>query len=121
MVHFLDSDHVLQVSSEYLQKTTQLKIRLLEQRQNLFSSHVPIYIYEYLCQLFIFTKQKVIEKNLYNYNIFQLITTKSHLSMTLKNNPFKSIVGKGENAGNQHFRFSQNVFYLFQKEVLFLS
>ena len=30
-------------------------------------------------------------------------TTQSQLLTTLKKNPFENIVGKGENAGNQHF------------------
>ena len=34
--------------------------------------------------------------------------------MTLKKTPFGNIVGKGENAGNQHFlHFPQFFFYLF--------
>ena len=32
-----------------------------------------------------------------------LFTTQSGLSMTLKKSHFENIVGKGENAGNQHF------------------
>ena len=36
-------------------------------------------------------------------------------------NPFKNIVGKGENAGNQHFLLFHNVFYPSQKEFLLLS
>ena len=30
-------------------------------------------------------------------------TTQSRLLMTLDKKPFENIVGKGENAGNQHF------------------
>ena len=30
---------------------------------------------------------------------------------TLKKKPFENIVGKGENAGNQHYSFSHIVFY----------
>ena len=36
-------------------------------------------------------------------------------------NPFKNIVGKGENAGNQHFLLFHNVFYPSQKEFLLLT
>ena len=35
----------------------------------------------------------------------QLLTTRSRLLMTLRKKPFVNIVGKGENAGNQHFLF----------------
>ena len=31
--------------------------------------------------------------------------------------PFENIEGKGENAGNQHFLFSHNVFSPFPKQV----
>ena len=34
---------------------------------------------------------------------------------------FENILGKGENAGNQHFLLSQNVFYLSQNECQILS
>ena len=38
-----------------------------------------------------------------------------------KKKPFENIVGKAENAGNQHFSFSHNVLYQPQNEYLFLS
>ena len=36
-------------------------------------------------------------------NNFKLFTTQSRLLTTLYKKPFENIVGKGENAGNQHF------------------
>ena len=33
----------------------------------------------------------------------KIFTTQSRLLMTLKKKAFENIVGKGENAGNQHF------------------
>ena len=35
--------------------------------------------------------------------LFELFTTLSRLLNTLKKQPFENIMGKGENAGNQHF------------------
>ena len=35
--------------------------------------------------------------------------------------PFENIVGKGENAGNQHFSFSHNVFYPTINKFQFLT
>ena len=40
----------------------------------------------------------------------ELFTTQSGFLMPVGKNPFENIVGKGENAGNQHFSFSHNVF-----------
>ena len=37
--------------------------------------------------------------------------------MTLYKNPFENILGKGENAGNQHFLFFQQCFLAFPKEI----
>ena len=37
--------------------------------------------------------------------------TQSWLLMTLRKKPFENIVGKGENAGNQHFSFFHKGFY----------
>ena len=34
---------------------------------------------------------------------------------------FEHIVGKEENAGNQHFLLSHNIFYHFQNKFLFFS
>ena len=50
-----------------------------------------------------------------------IFTTQSQLLTTLTKKPFRNIVGKGENAGNQHFLLFHNVFYRFHKEFLFLS
>ena len=41
--------------------------------------------------------------------------------MTLYKNPFENIVGKGENAGNQHFLLSYNVFNPSQNKLQFFS
>ena len=52
----------------------------------------------------------------YNFN------TQSQLLMTLKKKTFANIVGKGENAANQHFLlFRHNVFYQLWKVFLLLS
>ena len=40
-----------------------------------------------------------------------LYQTKSLVLMSFKKKPFENIVGKGENAGNQHFVLFHNVFY----------
>ena len=37
-----------------------------------------------------------------------------------KKNPFQNIVGKGENAGNQHFLFFPQCFLLYQRQKLFI-
>ena len=56
-------------------------------------------------------------KTLYNdYTLeiyFKLFTTQSWLLKTLKLNRLENIVGNGENAYNQPFSFSYNVFYPF--------
>ena len=41
--------------------------------------------------------------------------------MTMRKKPFGNIVRKGENAKNQHFFFSHNVFYLSKHKFQFLS
>ena len=51
----------------------------------------------------------------------QSFTTQSRLLTTSGKQPFENIVGKGENAGNQHFLFSLNVFYPSQSKFQFLS
>ena len=43
-------------------------------------------------------------------------TTQSQLLTTLKNKPFRNIVGKGENAGYQHFLLFQQCFLPFPKQ-----
>ena len=51
-----------------------------------------------------------------------LFTTQSRLLTALYKKSFKNIVGKGENAGNQHFfSFSHNVFYPFQNKFQVFS
>ena len=37
-------------------------------------------------------------------------TTQSQLLTTQRNNPFKNLLGKGENAGNQHFLLFPTIF-----------
>ena len=44
----------------------------------------------------------------------------SWLLTTLGKKPFENIVGKGENAGNQHFLLFPQCFQLFQKQISFL-
>ena len=41
-----------------------------------------------------------------NMSDLKLFTTQSGLLTPLRKRPFESIVGKGENAGNQHFSLS---------------
>ena len=57
----------------------------------------------------------------YGYlEILSLFTTQSQLLTALKKKPFENIVGKEENAGNQHFLPFPHVFYPSQKEFLLL-
>ena len=51
--------------------------------------------------------------------MFRAFLTLYHTIPTF--NDFETTVGKGENAGNQHFSFSHNIFHPFQREFLFLS
>ena len=44
-------------------------------------------------------------------------TTKSRLLTRLEKKNFKNIVGKGENAGNQHFLLFQQCFLLFPTQI----
>ena len=44
-------------------------------------------------------------------------TTQSRLLMTLGKKPFENIVGKGENAGNQHFPLFPQCFLPFPKQI----
>ena len=43
--------------------------------------------------------------------------TQSGLLTTLYKKPFENIVGKGENAGNQHFLLFPKCFLLFPKQI----
>ena len=45
-----------------------------------------------------------------------LITTQPRLLTTLKKKALENTVGKGENAGNQHFLLFQECFLLYQRE-----
>ena len=47
----------------------------------------------------------------------QLFTTQSRILTTLKKKPLENIVGKGENAGNQHFLLFTQCFLLFLKQI----
>ena len=47
----------------------------------------------------------------------KLFTTQSRLLMTLLKEPFENIVGKGENAGNQHFLLCPQCFLPFPKQI----
>ena len=46
-----------------------------------------------------------------------LFTTQSLLSTTLEKNPFENIVGKGENAGSQHFLLFPQCFQPIPKRI----
>ena len=49
-------------------------------------------------------------------------TTQSRLLMTLWKNPFENIVGKGENAGNQHFLLFPTMFSTLSfREIIILA
>ena len=50
-----------------------------------------------------------------------LFTTQSRLLTTLYMRPFENIVGKGQNAGNQHFLLFPQFFCPFQNKFQFLS
>ena len=47
----------------------------------------------------------------------QPFTTQSRFLTTLRKTPFENIVGKGENAGNQHFLLFPQCFPPFQKQI----
>ena len=47
----------------------------------------------------------------------KLFTTQSGPLTPLKNTTFENIVGKGENAGNQHFRLFSQCFLHFQAQI----
>ena len=51
---------------------------------------------------------------IHNYLLF---TTQSRLLTTLKEKAFENIVGKGENAGNQHFLLFPQCFLPFPKQI----
>ena len=48
-----------------------------------------------------------------------LFTTQSRLLMTLKEKAFENTVGKGGNAGNQHFLHFLQCFLPYQREIIF--
>ena len=47
----------------------------------------------------------------------ELFTTLFQLLMTLRKEAFENILGKGENAGNQHFLFFPKYFLSFPKQI----
>ena len=53
--------------------------------------------------------------------LFQLFTTQSQLLTILKEKVFENIVGKGENAGNQHFLLFPQCFLIIPNKSHFLS
>ena len=53
-----------------------------------------------------------------NNSTSKLLTTQSRLLMTLYKKPFENSVGKGENAGNQHFLLFPQRFLSYQKSTL---
>ena len=50
----------------------------------------------------------------------KLFITQSRLLTTLRKKPFETIVGRGENAGNQHFLLFPQCFLPFPKQFQFL-
>ena len=46
-----------------------------------------------------------------------LLFTKQSLVLTFKTKPFENIVGKGENAGNQHFLLFSQCFLSYQRRI----
>ena len=46
------------------------------------------------------------------------ISKQSWVLMTLDKQPFENIVGKGANAGNQHFLLFPHHFHLYQEQIL---
>ena len=51
------------------------------------------------------------------FNPLKLFTTQSRLLTTLRKKPFENIVGKGENAGNQHFLLLPQCFLPSPKQI----
>ena len=49
------------------------------------------------------------------------VSRRLNFEIVLKKKLLENIVGKGENAGDQHFRLFLQCFYPFQQECLFLS
>ena len=54
-----------------------------------------------------------------HHNLIHTLTLyhTSRLLTTLRKKPFENIVGKGENAGNQHFLFFPQCFLHFSKQI----
>ena len=50
-----------------------------------------------------------------------LFSTQSRLLLTLKEKAFENIVGKGENAGSQHFLLFPQCFLPFPKQILIFT
>ena len=54
---------------------------------------------------------------MYHRGAFKLFTTQSGGLSTLTEKPLENIVGKGENAGNQHFLLFPQCFLFFQRLI----
>ena len=52
------------------------------------------------------------------FPVLKLFTTQSRLLTTPRKKPFENIVGKGENAGNQHFLLFPQCFLPYQRQEL---
>ena len=72
-----------------------------------FKRSLIIYFICTCCQVFNFVIN-------FNYTIF---TTQSRLLTTPTKKPFENIVGKGENAGNQHFLLFPQCFLPFTRQI----
>ena len=59
--------------------------------------------------------------NLYSHWFYQLFTTQSQLLTAVNTEHLENIVGKGENAGNQHFLLFPQCFLLSQNKFQFLQ
>ena len=67
-------------------------------------------------------------RHILSAEVYQLFTTPSRLLTTLRKKSFENIVGKGENAGNQHFLLfpqcflpCQNTKNIFFTNILFVN
>ena len=79
----------------------------------------------YACQIenlkYFLHKEAFSMGDLITDNLFQLFTSQSQLLTTLKKKPFENIVGKGENAVNQHFLLFPQCFLPFSKYISFFK
>ena len=85
--------------------------KMFEKEKNvemLFTIKCPVGYQHFLLFVQRFFKRHCPSSNIH-YNI-RLFTTQSQLLRTLRNKPFENIVGKEENAGNQHFLLFPTMF-----------